>query len=453
MLTGEYDLLADNMTVTNILAALLLILPIIFIFLNKKWLIGLYAVSIVANLPLVFFMSFKFSYELIIALALIIKIAIDAYKEKSLLYITTRENIYLIGSLLIVVIVNLLTSLFNFNRDQFLLRVMIYAVNIFILFIFTYFAKTRDLLGVIKNAVVLGGALLAVSAVAEMVYGHYVLDVANMRPAGLLLDPNVCAFALNATLAISLYNPRKPTIMRAFFLIAFRVLIVFGVFLTVSRSGYIGSAVILVFMLFYYSRKGENWVAAAAVTAFILIYFIFYNTAVKFWGTIHGIIDLDRIFPYTGGPVIPTEGGPTGTPSSIFSGERIALALAALRIFFRNLFSGVGIGNVLPEIAAYTGVGLESHNFVLQLLAESGVLMLAALLLLGYFIIRLLLNASPRIRWFFALILLVVAVEALFNHNLLNLNLVWFALAFVLAVNATYSKRKIDIGISRGRRR
>ena len=54
-----------------------------------------------------------------------------------------------------------------------------------------------------------------------------------------------------------------------------------------------------------------------------------------------------------------------------------------------------------------------------------------------YFIIRLLLNASPRIRWFFALILLVVAVEALFNHNLLNLNLVWFALAFVLAVNAT----------------
>ena len=203
-------------------------------------------------------MSFKFSYELIIALALIIKIAIDAYKEKSLLYITTRENIYLIGSLLIVVIVNLLTSLFNFNRDQFLLRVMIYAVNIFILFIFTYFAKTRDLLGVIKNAVVLGGALLAVSAVAEMVYGHYVLDVANMRPAGLLLDPNVCAFALNATLAISLYNPRKPTITRAFFLIAFRVLIVFGVFLTVSRSGYIGSAVILVFMLFITRAKAKT---------------------------------------------------------------------------------------------------------------------------------------------------------------------------------------------------
>ena len=134
---------------------------------------------------------------------------------------------------------------------------MIYAVNIFILFIFTYFAKTRDLLGVIKNAVVLGGALLAVSAVAEMVYGHYVLDVANMRPAGLLLDPNVCAFALNATLAISLYNPRKPTIMRAFFLIAFRVLIVFGVFLTVSAPvyrvrGYFG---IYAFLLLAQRRK------------------------------------------------------------------------------------------------------------------------------------------------------------------------------------------------------
>ena len=452
MLTGEYNLLSDHMVITNIIAAVLFVLPIAFVFLDKKWLIGLYAVSIVANLPLVFSMRFGFSYELIIALALIVKLGLTAYKEKTLLYNTTRENICLIGSLLIVVIVNLLTSFFHFNREAYVARILVYAVNFFILIIFTYFLKTKDTIESFRIAFVIGGVILVVSAIAEMIYGYYVFGVSNLRPAGLLLDPNVCAFALNITLIISFYKPRQQSLLTMVFLIVARLVILFGVFLTVSRSGYIGTLIVLLYMLFYYSRTDENWIAAATVGAFAVAYFVFSHALARFWVTMHGIIDLDRIFPFPG-PTGGTGGGGPVTPTPGFaSGERIMLAMTALRVFAQNLFTGVGIGNVLPEIASYTGVGLESHNFILQMLAESGTLMIVALLLLAYCLLRLIGRSIRRIRWFFVLLVVVVSVESVFNHNLLNLNLVWLALAFALALNTLHSRQRIEFGIARRRK-
>ncbi|MCK9536284.1 MAG: O-antigen ligase family protein [Bacilli bacterium] len=446
MLTGEYNILIDNMWLTDIISFMLLLLPIIFLCFHIKWLLGLYAVSIVANLPLIFFMSFNFSYELIITFMLGIKIIINVFKEKSIKYITTKENLYLFFSLLLIIVVNLVTSLFNLNHKEYLIRSVIYLVNIFIFFTFTYYINEPNRIEDIKNAIIVGAMILAVSMIAEMVYGYYVLEVANMRPAGLLLDPNVSAFTLNISLIISFFKSKNITFLKAVIYSMFRILTIFSIFLTVSRSGYIALIIILFFLLFYYSQKDTNWLPVTIVSVFIFIYFLFFKTSIKFWETIHGIIDLKRIFPFNKGS-FPSGDGPSEPSASILDNERIILIITALRIFINNIFVGVGIGNVIPKISAYTGIRLNTHNLMLQLLAESGFLILVAFVLFGYYLFHLLKKAAVEIRWFLILIFIVVAFESLFNHNLLNLNFIWLIFSFVLAGNVIYSENKKTFSI------
>ncbi|HHW99740.1 MAG TPA: hypothetical protein GX740_00350, partial [Acholeplasmataceae bacterium] len=54
MLSGQYDFLVENMWLAEIIAIVLLILPVFLVFMKEKWFFFYYAISIVANLPLIF---------------------------------------------------------------------------------------------------------------------------------------------------------------------------------------------------------------------------------------------------------------------------------------------------------------------------------------------------------------------------------------------------------------
>src|SRR5690554_6608407 len=118
MLTGEYEFLIDNIFITNIIAIILLLVPLILLFFDIRWLYGLYTISIIANLPLIFFIRFNFSYEIIIGFALLLKIIINMFKKKSFKFITAQDNIFLFLSLFLIIALNLVLSLLNFNYTQ-----------------------------------------------------------------------------------------------------------------------------------------------------------------------------------------------------------------------------------------------------------------------------------------------------------------------------------------------
>ena len=440
MLTGEYEFLIDNIFITNIIAIILLLVPLILLFFDIRWLYGLYTISIIANLPLIFFIRFNFSYEIIIGFALLLKIIINMFKKKSFKFITAQDNIFLFLSLFLIIALNLVLSLLNFNYTQYIIRLIVYFVNIFVFVVFVYYIDNLKTLNTIKSAVMIGAVILLFSMIIELIYGYYYLGMSNMRISGLLLDPNVCAFALNLCLVISFVETNNISFAKSIGYIVLRLLFVFGVFLTVSRAGYIETAIIMIYMFFHYLRKEAKWIPFTIVTVFTFTIIIFYSFNLKFWLNVYSIIDLKRILPLENGlspgiqaPLSPSE------PSSI-QNERIILLITTGRIFIHNFWTGVGIGNVIPHMSAYTGIGLNSHNMILQLLAESGIIMVFAIILFGYFLIRLLVNANADIRWLLILLSLIIGFESLFNHNLLNINIIWFIFAFLAAINTIYSK-------------
>ena len=188
MLSGQYDVLVDNLWLADILSVILLIIPFFLLFMNGKWIFFYYTISVVANLPLIFSLTFNFSYEAVIGLTILITIIKEIVREKRFRYLTTKENLLLILMLSVLLVLNLLTSIFHFNANEFLIRLYIYLVNMFILGVFTYYFKNTYNLRFIKNGFIIGAIILVVSMLVELVYGHYYLDVRNMRPAGLLLD-------------------------------------------------------------------------------------------------------------------------------------------------------------------------------------------------------------------------------------------------------------------------
>lgn len=439
MLSGEYNILIDNMRLTDIIAFILLILPFIFLFLKEKWIYGLYVVSIVANLPLIFMMKYKFSYEIIIVVVLILKTIAGVYRAKTLKYSTTKENLNMILFLFAIIFFNILISFFNFNKTEFITRFIIYLVNVFILIAFTHYLSAEKKLFEIRNAVLTGAFLLVLSMIAEMLYGYYGLGIGRLRPAGLLLDPNVAAFALNICLIFSFYQKERSSLFAILINVFIKLFIIFGVFITVSRSGYIGTTFILVYQLIFYSKRQKFWIPALTALVFAVCFFCFYNMIIKSWDILYNMLDLRRIFPPgtvgTPGMQLPASG-----PAVPLRNERLTLLIAAVKVFFHNILFGVGIGNVAANIYVYSGVNLESHNMFLQLLVESGVIMGILLVVFVLFAFKFTLKTKGKERWFVILIFLTIIIEAMFNHNLLNLNIIWFVLAFMLSVHTLCSK-------------
>ncbi|MCK9470552.1 MAG: O-antigen ligase family protein [Bacilli bacterium] len=448
MLSGQYDILVDNMWLTEIIAIILLIIPFFLLFMDGKWIFFFYTISIVANLPLIFSYVFSFSYEAIIGFVIIIVILKDIIKEKVLRYQTTKENLLLLLMLVIIMGINLGTAIFNFNANEFLLRLFIYIVNIFILVVYTYFFKNSLNIKFIKNAFLIGAVILIVSMIVELVYGHYILGYRNLRPAGLLLDPNVCAFALNLAFVISFLDRKTNNFIIDFLAVFVRVLILFGIFLTVSRSAYIGTIFIIIALCVYYSSGKKRWVVPSVVIIFIISYLIFYNVINEFIENIYKIIDLDRIFPKPNDLDIPpsNNGGGQIIEGVDYSNSRIALIKAAFLVFSNNFITGVGVGNLTHEIGIITDLQMNAHNLILQLIAESGIIMLIGLIMLGYGLVVYVVKIEKKHKFIICLLFGLIVIESLFNHNLLNINIIYLTLAIIFGLTMISSKeRKVFI--------
>lgn len=448
MLSGQYDILVDNMWLTEIIAIILLIIPFFLLFMDGKWIFFFYTISIVANLPLIFSYVFSFSYEAIIGFVIIIVILKDIIKEKVLRYQTTKENLLLLLMLVIIMGINLGTAIFNFNANEFLLRLFIYIVNIFILVVYTYFFKNSLNIKFIKNAFLIGAVILIVSMIVELVYGHYILGYRNLRPAGLLLDPNVCAFALNLAFVISFLDRKTNNFIIDFLAVFVRVLILFGIFLTVSRSAYIGTIFIIIALCVYYSSGKKRWVVPSVVIIFIISYLIFYNVINEFIENIYKIIDLDRIFPKPNDLDIPPSNNVGGQiiEGVDYSNSRIALIKAAFLVFSNNFITGVGVGNLTHEIGIITDLQMNAHNLILQLIAESGIIMLIGLIMLGYGLVVYVVKIEKKHKFIICLLFGLIVIESLFNHNLLNINIIYLTLAIIFGLTMISSKeRKVFI--------
>jgi O-antigen ligase len=174
------------------------------------------------------------------------------------------------------------------------------------------------------------------------------------------------------------------------------------------------------------------------------MYFLFYGVINNFIRTIYGVIDLDRVFPTS--LVVPPRTG-SQSPNPIieepdYSNSRIMLIKSTLEIFKNNFVVGVGIGNVTTKMYLLNGLSMNSHNLFLQLLAESGILILFTLLIFGYYVINLIIKTKSKSRFFFIVICIVVGIEAMFNHNILNINIIWVTLAFFLAMIVIHAKEQ-----------
>ncbi|MDD4000576.1 MAG: O-antigen ligase family protein, partial [Bacilli bacterium] len=302
---------------------------------------------------------------------------------------------------------------------------------------------------------VIGALILVITMLIELIYGHYYLEVFRLRPAGLLLDPNVAAFALNIALIISFYRAKKQNLLRDIFFIISRILIIFGVFLTVSRSGYLSTIMILFSFLIYYSKGKNRLIVPITATVIIVLYFLLNPLLSKSWENLYQMLDLQRIFPKVDIPNVPGPSGPVGgvEDNPIFSDARVGLLKAGLKVFLANYTIGVGIGNITGAVNAQLGMPMNTHNLVIQLLAESGIIMLGALLIFLYYLIHLIGKSQKKQRFFLTLILLVIIVESFFNHNLLNINIVYLLLAFFLALNIIFSKEQLILSLSKLRNR
>jgi len=455
MLSGQYDFLVNHMYLTEIISCILFILPFFFFFFNKKWLYFYYAISIVANLPLIFVMVFPFSYEAIIVGLLIIQNLRDWIKHKSLRYVTTKENLFFLVSLFAILFVNIITSLFNFNKAEVINRLIIYVVNVLILFLYTFYFKESRQVKFINFGILLGGVILVISMIIELIYGYYTLGVRNMRPAGLLLDPNVCGFSLNIVLVLSFLERKENNFFLDLMYITIRVILVFGIFLTVSRSTYIGTLFILSCYLLYYSQGKRKWTASTVTIVLILMYLVFINPLKNFLKQMYGMLDLKRIIPYRENLPMPIDNSNnpiiTNPDNYDYSNSRITLIIGAAKIFGFNFITGVGIGNVTTKMYEFTHLKMNAHNLYLQLLAESGILMLIVLLLFAYYFLNLLLKVDKRFKMTIYILFGLIFIESFFNHNLLNINIIYLTLSIIVSLITISSKDKIYLTISKNK--
>ena len=135
------EMITTNTFFIDFINYILLILPLILLIFNRKYLYCLYVISIVSNLPLIFTNYFQFSYELYLCGFIVLAIIKELLLNRKIKLILNKETLILSIIIGILLFTHLAISLFNFNQEPFLETVIIYLSNIFLLSIFLYFIK------------------------------------------------------------------------------------------------------------------------------------------------------------------------------------------------------------------------------------------------------------------------------------------------------------------------
>lgn len=449
------EILKQYPAIVNIVTTLLLILPFLFLIFNRRLLYGLYVVSIVANLPLMFLMKYNFSYEILLSLLVLFSIIKEWYFNRKINFKINVSTFLLIISLVVIFLINVITSLFHFNASEVKRITTIFVANIFILLIFIYFIKNSHLRNIIIKSIVLGGVILSISIFLELFYNYYILNINYHRYGGLIIDQNGAALVLNLCFILSFYTDRFYRSFSLVIRLIFRLLLVMALLATASRSGLIAFGVSILMLIAYYVYRQElSYKPIALILVLSFLIFIFRHQVSTFLIEFTKMVDLERlsnIFKLS--PSLPPNGvgPPSGNPPPVVmdpaTSGRWQLIYNTIYVIKNNWLVGVGVGN-LPNLIDPT-FHMNSHNLWLQLIGESGILMFFTLLFFVIFLMSYIINKQFKNKIIFIFGLIVIFIDSFFNHNLFNLNLIWLFLSLVMASNILSSSEYFEFSYLR----
>lgn len=442
------EMITTNTFFIDFINYILLILPLILLIFNRKYLYCLYVISIVSNLPLIFTNYFQFSYELYLCGFIVLAIIKELLLNRKIKLILNKETLILSIIIGILLFTHLAISLFNFNQEPFLETVIIYLSNIFLLSIFLYFIKNSVDKNLVIKSIVIGGVIVGISIWYELYINYYVLGYTHGRYGGLIIDPNGASLVLNLAFLISFYKERYFRSFNLVLRIIFRIIIFSSIILTASRSGLISLIFISLFLLAYYLvNQKEAYKAYCFVIVLTVGIFVFRNYVTSFVIELMQMIDLKRISSILL-PPSPPQNPTEDIPPVIIdpTSGRWQLMINSIYALKNNLLIGVGIGNV-PGVIDSQKL-MNSHNLWLQLGLESGILMVINFFVFGIYLIKYLLQKQFKNKEIFILLFIVLFIESFFNHNMIRLNLIWLVLALVMASHIQSSKRKIIIELT-----
>lgn len=442
------EILAQFYKTYQIINYFLLILPVLFLLFNQKYLYCLYVISIVSNLPLIFINYFSFSYELYLGILIILAIIKHLIFNREITFKFNKESLLLILFIGLILISHLGFSIINFNKREYFQTIYAYLSNLFILFIFLYFIKNSYYKNLVIKSFFIGTFILACSVVLELFYNYYRLNIIHGRYGGLIIDPNGAAFVLNIGFLLSFYKERYFVSFNLFIRVIFRIVIFMSIIFTVSRSGIIILTFITLAILAYYIASKEAYKVYITVGMISLGVLFFRQNVISFVMELMKMVDLKRlrellIIPDSNiSP--PSDNIPPVIIDPTTSG-RLQLFLNSLVIIRQNLLFGVGIGNVPWYIDP---INLQnSHNLWLQLILESGILMSISLVIFCIYLLIYIFNKGFKNKTIFVITLIAFLIESFFNHNLLKLNLTFLVLAIIISSNILSKEHRIKINL------
>jgi O-antigen ligase len=243
--------------------------------------------------------------------------------------------------------INVLTDLFGKSLVIFLL-----IANV---------VRTEDRVRTLISVMILAGMLAALVAISN--FGSGTLDQQGMRVLGydspLALNPNDLALTLNMLLglAIGLYGVLLKPGNR--FLLAGMALLISGVVVSFSRSGFV---TLLAVLAVWFARSLRRRGAGVLVLMIPVVAAAFLMLPSGYSDRLATITD--------------TAADPTGSAS-----ERIETMKAAVVLFVQHPLTGVGLGNNIHVNVARGWVHNDAHNAYLKLAAELGIVALVAYLM------------------------------------------------------------------------
>lgn len=288
-------------------------------------------------------------------------------------FVIRKEFVWLFAYI-IINILSIANSIYPFISIK---RTMILAY----LFLFTYMVSDivnkKEKIGFIVKAMIIISGISAVFAILQSIFPK-LLFFARI-PIGTLWgltlyrsgagwhDPNYYALYLGmnamVTLSYLLSDHKKYSLLKIFF-----VLQILGIIVTFSRTVFISSILVSIYLLAHFGRKKAVLIALSSVVMILVIVAsyvgVLYKKAPFISAVVYRVVDKEKLEerPY------------------LIMGHRYLAFKANWAMFLDHPFLGVGPFMAIYNFSKYSPAGynypldtLASHNQYLQLLAEKGI--------------------------------------------------------------------------------